>query len=113
MSYYDLTVDRIPFGRKGPPQRIPTNNEPWLGVYCAPMLFDEAVKSWNDEHGEEDKDNYLYSLKIRDNGKHGFGVSICVYAPCDRAVFEGVIPLESVDTIIETLQAIKRLRESE
>lgn len=111
MSYYDLTITRIPFGWSGIPERRADLPHDWLPVQCWAWDVSRWLEWW--KYYGPDGNGCLCYVKIEDNGVHGDGIKFGIYAGDDKnPIAETGIPDDSLDSLIEALRAVKKLREA-
>lgn len=111
MSYFDVKISQIPFGWPGRPRTgVDEDLVPVDVTRLTPERWAELYKTFRGHEGEEP----LCFVEIEDNGQHGDGIKfrICAGDP-STVVLETGIPDESLDTLIEALTAVRRLRRSE
>jgi len=110
MSYYDITVTQIPVGTGDQAGVINIGTEGERE--CFPVEVTQHELAWWDEvHKKVGSECYL---SLQDNGSHGDGVTASIFVGDDtNEIVRFHIPDNSLDTIIQALTAIRRLRDSE
>ncbi len=118
MSYFEITIDKIPFGWPGKPERCNIDDGTtfdYVPVKMKDRSLDEWVKTWDEHYGPAGAriDATCY-LKISDSVIEGGGITFEIYALDDdeTPIVHTGIPAESLGTLIEALQAIQRLRQA-
>jgi hypothetical protein len=115
MSYYDVKFTMIPFGWSGTPTKVRADidTEDFVPVQVKQLTFDEWEKLHHDICGDSDADTSCF-CEIEDNGRHGDGIRFRICAATSKNVIvETGIPDDALDTLIEALTAIRRLRDAE
>lgn len=115
MAYYDLKISRIPFAWPGKPLhgRNELATKDWFPVDVTRLSFDEWERRYEEEYGVASNETLCF-VEIEDNGRHGDGIKFRICAGDSKAVIvETGIPDKSLDTLIEALTAVRRLRNAE
>lgn len=109
MSYYDVRVTQIPIGWMEEPRML--NN----GIEGLPVVvYKYDLPTWQKAWRESGVNTHLCRLEISDNGNHGDGIHLTIFAGDPKMpLVETSLPDESLDTLIAALKAIRALRKAE